>query len=78
MYYLQATVYEEHGQYHTHCYLWARQQDLPDLLLTEGSCCRPPSSAPLAEHEQIVAVIMDALSGISPMIGVSLPGESLF
>ena len=78
MYYLQATVYENHGYYDTHCYLWSREQNLPDLLLADGFLPVPPRPAFMSEHETILSAILAVMSVLQDKVGVSEPGESLF
>lgn len=65
MYYLQATVYENHGQYDIHAYLWVRAEDGPDLLLAEGGGAATTTAPYKSEHAEILGAIGVVLSGIA-------------
>lgn len=65
MYYLQATVYEAHGKYDVHAYLWRRQEDSQDLLCCEAGGLVQTSEPYKSEHAEILGAIGVVLSGIA-------------
>lgn len=62
MYHLQLTVYEEHGDYNCHSYLWRREPDEPGQLVDSADTIERLNHAFPSEHEEILAVFASHLS----------------
>lgn len=78
MYYLQLTVYEEHGDYNCHAYLWRKESEDSDQLVDSCDCLLRPLARFSSEHDVILHVMRRTLSGMWESQRRVAPGESLF
>ena len=65
MYYLQATVNEQHGEYHVRVYLWSREQSSQDTLLFDDAYTFTSLPTHDVEHVEILTAIGRVCAGIA-------------
>jgi len=64
MYYLQATVYENHGEYEINAYLWSHEDQELDVLLWDEHAYYRPLFTPEYEHYAALEAVSCVLSDL--------------